>query len=341
MKESPDAIRNAAGKPIPDLKFSKGKAYPFGYYNKKFYLGNEGQTHGSMQADDEVWLNRKRLKYSGRIWIEPKQIVSFWNYPKTKDKMKKVISDLDNAFKVKYGMNLNIWNKFKLDILIKPNSKSLGGKFSWEKDVDNRIGNAVDTNFKDSHRTEKYVATLISFDDYDTSIDYKGSSEDVPHIKSPMIKGASNVSGEIGSKKRPGGLTATQLHQLTRTSDGVIKLKSLVEYTIGKVSKEINVKIDIDKTYHAGQQQVRPEGGPINDTSIIEIVNLALPKIADMLIFDEINMGDYVLIKHRGTMINIVGALNPGNNDEIDFVVVTVMRKENFIPKQGTKVIEI
>ena len=120
------------------------------------------------------------------------------------------------------------------------------------------------------------------------------------------------------------------------------KLKSLVEYTIGKVSKQINVKIDIDKTVHAGQQQVRPENNrPISDTEIIEIVNIALPEIANMLLFDEINMGDYVLIKHHGTMINIVGALHPGGNDEIDFVVVTVMRKKDFMPKRGTSVIEV
>ena len=119
-------------------------------------------------------------------------------------------------------------------------------------------------------------------------------------------------------------------------------LKSLVEYTIGKVSKQINVKIDIDKTVHAGQQQTRPENiVPINDNEIINTVNLALPTIADMLIFDEINMGSYVLIKQKNTNINIVGALHPGVNDEIDFVVVTVMRKENFMPKKGTKVIEI
>ena len=70
-------------------------------------------------------------------------------------------------------------------------------------------------------------------------------------------------------------------------------------------------------------------------------MKLALPEIANELMFDEINMGDYVLVKHKGTSINIVGALHPGENNEIDFVVVTVMRKQNFMPKQGTKVIEV
>ena len=57
--------------------------------------------------------------------------------------------------------------------------------------------------------------------------------------------------------------------------------------------------------------------------------------------FDEINMGSYVLIKQLATDINIVGALHPGGNDEIDFVVITVMRKKDFMPKRGTSVIEV
>jgi len=118
------------------------------------------------------------------------------------------------------------------------------------------------------------------------------------------------------------------------------KIKKLVENTIAKVSKNINVKIDIDKTIHAGERQFRHEN-PITDKEIIDIVSIALPEIANQLMFDEIDMGSYVLVKQLATDINIVGALHPGTNDEIDFVVVTVMRKKDFIPKRGTKVIEI
>ncbi len=119
------------------------------------------------------------------------------------------------------------------------------------------------------------------------------------------------------------------------------KIKKLIENTIAKVSKDINVKIDIDKTVHAGERQYRHIGNPISDEEIISIVGLALPEIANQLIFDEINMGSYILIKQLETNINIVGALHPGANDEIDFVVVTVMRKKDFIPKRGTRVISV
>ncbi len=107
-----------------------------------------------------------------------------------------------------------------------------------------------------------------------------------------------------------------------------------------KLLKDINVKIDVDKTFHAGERQFR-HVNPISDKEIIDIVGLALPEIANELIFDEINMGSYVLIKQLSTDINIVGALHAGYNDEIDFVVITVMRKKDFMPKSGTKVIEV
>lgn len=115
-------------------------------------------------------------------------------------------------------------------------------------------------------------------------------------------------------------------------------LKKLIEYTIGKVSKQINVKIEIDKSRHATERQKYRDY--ITDDQIIANVNLALPQIADMLIFDEVDMYGHVLIKTKD-FVNIVGQLKPGDNDTIDFIVITVMKKENFMPKHGTKVIEI
>lgn len=343
IKESPDAIRHKSG----DIKFrfKDGKAYAFGYFKNKMLVSDEGDTHGMMKhyysSDSENYTyisGRDEMKYSGRMWISPEKMVSFWQYPRNRKIMKKVITDLESAFKKTHKKKLDIWNKFKLEVLITPDDKRYK-KMSWDR-IDNYIGLEYGDTFDTGKNTKNLEVKYIKFHDYDRSVDFKGSKEDVPHVKSPMIKGPSDITGNIGSKKRPTGLTATQRHQMKTSSEGKINLKSLVEYTIGKVSKQINVKIDIDKTVHAGQQQNRPEG-KTSDTEIIEIVNLALPEIANMLMFDEIDMGGYVLIKHRGTMINIVGALHPGSNDEIDFVVVTVMRKENFMPKKGTKVIEV
>jgi len=38
-----------------------------------------------------------------------------------------------------------------------------------------------------------------------------------------------NTDMGVGSKKRPAGLSATQRHQLQRTSDGIIKLSNLIK----------------------------------------------------------------------------------------------------------------
>ena len=64
---------------------------------------------------------------------------------------------------------------------------------------------------------------------------------------------------------------------LVNSSENLHRLtwKKLVENTIAKVSKDINVKIDIDKTIHAGERQYR-HATPISDKEIIDIVALAL-----------------------------------------------------------------
>jgi hypothetical protein len=322
VKESPDSIDSI------DLDFEDEDAIAFGYYRNKMYVSNFEQTHWQMMDIYDIDIPgeevRFKMKYPGRLWIENK-VISFWTYPENKSIMKKLISDLEKELYNRIDKKIDIWNKFKIEVLF---SKEKGLAKKWK--YDNEIYEYV---------PEGYTLKIIPLKSYKSS--EKRTTKDLskPHIMSPVAKN-SDVPKGMGSEKTPDGLSATQLHQIRRTSDGTIKLKNLVEYTIGKVSKQINVKIDIDKTVHAGQQQNRPEGHT-SDTEIIEIVNLALPEIANMLLFDEIDMGDYVLIKHRGTMINIVGALQHGNNGVIDFVVVTVMKKENFMPKKGTKVIEV
>src|SRR3990167_9889923 len=101
-----------------------------------------------------------------------------------------------------------------------------------------------------------------------------------------------------------------------------IKLTNILENTIATVSQKINVKIEIDKSNHATERQFR-DANFISDENIIKVVTLALPEIANKLIFDEIGMGSYILVKQVFTDINVVGALHPGVNGEIDFVVIT------------------
>ena len=323
IKESPDSVMVGN----KELEYDDKDTISFGYYKNKMYVSDYRGMH--FEINDEYNLNipgepRFKMKYPGRIWTKSK-IITFWGYPKNHSEMKKTIEDLEKELYKKLEIKIDIWGTFKIEILV---SEEKGKLTNWRFDND-----------LDEYVPRGYESKIIPVKSYQSSQKRTKKDLSVPHLMSPVAK-QSDVPVDVGSKKTSSGLTPTQKHQMTRTSDGIIKLKSLVEYTIGKVSKQINVKIDIDKSYHAGKQQNRPEGHT-SDTEIIEIVNLAIPKIANELMFDEINMGDYVLVKHRGTNINIVGALHPGQNNEIDFVVVTVMRKQNFMPKKGTKVIEV
>jgi hypothetical protein len=118
-----------------------------------------------------------------------------------------------------------------------------------------------------------------------------------------------------------------------------IKMKSLIEKTIGKVSQKINVVIQLDKTKHASQRQQRHEK-EITDTEIKYLAEKAIKRIGYMLMMDEIDINDKVIIQDTKTDLNLVGAIKR-QGDMLDLVIITVMREKNFRNPHGTKVIKI
>ena len=342
LVENPDHFNMPDGD-----RLSYYEGYTFGYWRNKLYISQDlGRTHGDMQNDFGLNMGygdaRDHFKYPGRFWVKEK-VISFWRYPKTSGEMKKICDALSKLFRKQNKKSIDIWNTYSIDVI--KNKKS------------GKIRDTYTNDWGDIPNTCEME--IIPVKSYKSSLDRSPEELRLPHVMSPAEKArlglqlkakgfgaekrfnlptkyASKV-GKIFSKR---DIPPTLMHQLQQTSDSVIKLKGLVENTIAKVSKDINVKIDIDKTIHAGERQYRHEE-PISDKQIIDIVALALPDIANELIFDDIHMGEYILIKQFLTDINVVGALHPGNNDEIDFVVVTVMRKKDFMPKKGTHVIEV
>jgi hypothetical protein len=295
-------------------------AYSFGYFEGNLYISDYSETHGELlsgDSSDDLEINRYDLEYPGRLWIKSK-VISFWNYPKSNGMMKKIVDDISYKYNQSNDKSIDIWNNFKVDIIV--NNKT--GEIYHEYSSD--FGTIPDFCHME----------IIPVKDYKKDISYDKISKQ-KRFDIPLSK-----IDKVGKGYKLDDIPAFIKHGIERTSDGTIKLKSLIENTIAKVSKDINVIIDIDKTVHAGQRQFRHKT-PISDKEIIDIVGIALPEITNKLMFDEINMGSYVLIKHRGTMINIVGALQHVNNGVIDFVVVTAMKKKDFIPKRNTKVIEV
>lgn len=119
-----------------------------------------------------------------------------------------------------------------------------------------------------------------------------------------------------------------------------MKLKKLYEDTIGTINTKLNVVVKIDKTKHAGERQSRHDNDFISNKDIISVANKALPKISKMLIFNKLDIGDTVIIFDSSTSLNLVSKLEEGKG-VIDLVVITVMKKQNFKSKPGTKYVRV
>ena len=121
----------------------------------------------------------------------------------------------------------------------------------------------------------------------------------------------------------------------------MIKLANiLLEREIGQVSQNINVRMQIDKTAHAGERQSRDPSHEISEANILETAHKALPKLSKMMLLGLANIGDSILIHDSSTDLNIVGALER-KEAMIELVVITVMYKKDFVPRAGTKIVEI
>lgn len=114
---------------INDLfyKYNSNGSYAFGYIDGvmdtvSMWISKETGTH-------ESELN---LSYLGRIWVYEK-VIAFWQYPDSKDMLKKIVSDIEKKFKFMYNKDLNIWNNgwlikvtdVKGDDLVKYNIRSV------------------------------------------------------------------------------------------------------------------------------------------------------------------------------------------------------------------------
>jgi hypothetical protein len=103
-----------------------------------------------------------------------------------------------------------------------------------------------------------------------------------------------------------------------------------------EVFRELSVRIDINKTDHAVNRQSRHGASNfITDEKITDTVKSAGDKILQALLFNRVDIGDKIVLQNRNTHINLVCQLVPkGKNIEV--VVITVMKKENFASSEYT-----
>jgi hypothetical protein len=119
----------------------------------------------------------------------------------------------------------------------------------------------------------------------------------------------------------------------------------LVEEVLKKDKFEFEIDYDVDSTEHAELRKSRidNDGKPITDEEITQDIETAMEEISHDLVFNNIEMGDKIIIKNGATHLHIVAQLRGKEySNTIVFKIVTVMRKENFWVNRDTrKVIKI
>lgn len=118
---------------------------------------------------------------------------------------------------------------------------------------------------------------------------------------------------------------------------------------IGQIPITINVSIE--KSKHAAERQFRhvqgdEKGGSqitgqvLTDDDIMRVANKAVNRIISMILNNQIDVGQEFVIKKKqmgSPTINLVCNLERVDNRNFNMKVITVMVKDNFFAKPGTK----
>lgn len=133
-------------------------------------------------------------------------------------------------------------------------------------------------------------------------------------------------------------LTESALRRMVRQ-----ELSFLVEEPVGSFSSEIEIVVNVDKTRHAGERQTRHDER-ITDDEILKTAKKGVGEIKRRVLLDEIDVGeDEIVIRDHKTDMNVVCTMEPANREgtRFELTVITVMRKPNFKPKSGSKVVDV
>jgi len=141
------------------------------YHNKtKKLLAIKENTHPilSYYTDNSCLLFNTALfsfKYSGRLWLDQK-IISFWEYPETREKLNEIISDLNEIIP-----NCNIDNNWLIEVI--------------EKSHINNYNNYVDK--KQKWDNGGILKKVISIDNYSNSLNPTKKEREI-HLLNPTLK---------------------------------------------------------------------------------------------------------------------------------------------------------
>jgi len=121
----------------------------------------------------------------------------------------------------------------------------------------------------------------------------------------------------------------------------MIKLIDIInERKLMKTTATFSLSFDLNSSIHSDERKFR-HLSEITDNEIIKTVESAFEEITNLLIFDDIDIGDEICIANLKTNLNVVCGITEGSNNNVVLTLITVIRKYNFKPYSGTFLIEI
>ena len=233
--ENPDGITASNAEEMIGSKTARWNdynTYPFGYYNNKFYMGNERQNHSQLsdyypelkqEGLDKYErekggtkfvpknLTRLAFKYAGRVWTD-KKLLSFWEYPSVKV-LKQFLKDINKDRTERIGIPALDFNSSEWTIEIK------------------------DTRGKEE---------IIKLADYKGSNDQSKESQAKAHVDSPMHKKKKKVPKGVGSNSQK--YQDKQKEKRYMAAESYVRERLFESYTSDRLNKRIgNKKIFVNK----------------------------------------------------------------------------------------------
>jgi len=119
--------------------------------------------------------------------------------------------------------------------------------------------------------------------------------------------------------------------------------KEIFAKSLTNISDTIQINldgIDMQLSRHGEERKFRDKGEEINEREIINTTRKGIKAVIRDIANGEIEQRPKVHIHNKATDLNVVGHMMMQKGKDV-FVVITIMRKKNFIPKSGTITYEV
>jgi hypothetical protein len=174
---------------------------------------------------------------------------------------------------------------------------------------------------------------FVEIDNSDPNAAFKAVQRKIDGLLAKPVKnpiGKEWIAVELDAKNRLKDMPKKQPMDESRS------IRTLREAYLGQLRDRIEVVVNIDKTDHAGERQLRHgDADVIGEKEIMATANKAIDKVAKALMFDDVNIDEPIHIHDNASDLNLVCQIKQAG-DKLKLVVITVMRKANFYPKSGT-----